>query len=100
MLTDSVWRYAQLVRKLCPVLKDYNLRRRYMKKYAPKFSACQRMVGKDKIEMRKVCYTAQFVISIRVIDNEYNIVEEMIYLVPLKNAIKSLRLYEAVKRIL
>lgn len=57
------------------------------------------MVGKDKIEMRKVCYTAQFVISIRVIDNEYN-VEEMIYLVPLKNAIKSLRLYEAVKRIL
>lgn len=43
---------------------------------------------------------AQLVIFIRGIDNEYNVTEEMTDLLPLKNAIKSLNLYEAVKRIL
>lgn len=42
--------------------------------------------------------TAQLVIFIRDIDNEYNVIEEMTSLVQLRDPIKSLDLYETVKK--
>ena len=48
-------------------------------------------------ESRDATDMAQLAISIRGIDNEYNVTEEMASFVPLKDTTKSLDLYEAVK---